>query len=821
MFSAAFLKRLPTWVIPGVFLTGMGISALVFWYAATATGLRAGLGVFSLLGAITLVMTLLLAWALRRAATETRRAETALAEAREAGEKFSELVELSSDWYWEQDEQFRFTAISGGVINKGGSLISTSLGKMRWELDIHEPDAEAWRRHRGQLERHEPFHDFRYAIRVADGSVRTYSVSGRPRFAEDGTFLGYRGVGHDITNATRAEAALRQSESQLRQIAENMPAMFVSFRTGRVCAYCNRRYADFYGLTPDEVIGRKLRDYIGEETHALIDPYLQRVEAGETVNYERAVRTPDGQVKHIDAWVLPQREADGSVTGFYAMVRDVTARKEMELALRKSEAQLIKAQEVAQTGSWELDIPSNRLTWSEQAYRIFGVPSGTPLCYELFLQCVHPDDRAAVGDAWAAAMAGDPYDIEHRILAGGAVRWVRERAEIAFDADGRALEGIGTVQDITERKEAELQLRLAASVFESSLEGVAITDAERNIISVNRAFSRITGYAAHEVLGRNPRFLQSGRQDRSFYAGMWLAIEQNGFWSGEIWNRRKDGEIYPELLSITAMRDERGRPQHYIGIFTDITQIKQAEDAVRAANSDLEQRVRERTAELEASNRELEAFSYSVAHDLRGPLRGIEGFAHVIAEDYADRLDDAGRNHLARIQQAAKRMAQLIDDLLELARIMRVDMHRQEIDLSALAHGLAQDLQSGSGRKVRFEIAPDLKAWADPTLMASALGNLIENAWKFTARQGDARIEFGADIDGADPVFYVRDNGAGFDPAFADKLFQPFQRLHHPDEFSGTGIGLATAARILQRHGGRIWAEGAPGAGATFRFTIA
>jgi PAS domain S-box-containing protein len=350
---------------------------------------------------------------------------------------------------------------------------------------------------------------------------------------------------------------------------------------------------------------------------------------------------------------------------------------------------------------------------------------------------------------------------------------------------------------------------------------VTITDAERNIIAVNNAFTRITGYAADEVIGRNPRFLKSGRQDRGFYAAMWLAIEQNGLWSGEVWNRRKSGESYPEILSITAIRDERGRTLHYIGIFTDITDIKRAEEAVRAVNAGLEQRVRERTAELEASNRELEAFSYSVAHDLRGPLRGIEGFAHVIAEDYAHALDDAGRGHLARIQQAAKRLAQLIDDLLELARIMRVDMHRREVDLSALAHAVARDLQAGSERTVRFHIAPDLKARADPTLMTAALGNLLENAWKFTAREPIARIEFDADINGAAPAsFYVRDNGAGFDPTYAGKLFQPFQRLHHPDEFAGTGIGLATTARIIQRHGGRIWAEGSPGLGATFRFTL-
>ena len=660
--------------------------------------MHVGFGVFALLGAITLVMTTLVAWVLRLAAQEARRAETALAQAQDAGERFRELVELSSDWYWEQDDQLRFSAMSGEVVNKGGLRIGTTLGKTRWELPIHEADAEAWRHHREQLARREPFHEFRYAIRADDGTLRTYSISGRSRFDADGTFLGYRGIGHDVTDAVRAETALRQSESQLRQIADNMPAMFAYFTLegGRICAYSNERYAGFFGLTPEQAVGMYLHDILGEDTLAALEPYWRRVEAGEIVRYERSRRGKDGLEMHMDVWLQPQRDAGGAVIGVYAMVND-----------------------------------------------------------------------------------------------------------------------------ITERKESELRLRLAASVFESSLEGVTITDAERNIISVNNAFTRITGYEAHEALGRNPRFLQSGRQDRAFYAAMWLAIEQNGVWSGEVWNRRKDGEIYPEILSITALRDERGRPLHYIGIFTDITQIKQAEDAVRAANTDLERRVHERTAELEASNRELEAFSYSVAHDLRGPLRGIEGFAHIIAEDYTDRLDEAGRNHLARIRQAAKRMAQLIDDLLELARIMRIEMDRSDIDLSALAQSVAHDLQAGAERPVEIRIAPGLEVRADPTLMASVLDNLLGNAWKFTARQAEACIEFGSEIHGGQQAFFVRDNGAGFDPAYAGKLFQPFQRLHHPDEFAGTGIGLATTARIIQRHGGRIWAEGVPGHGATFRFTLA
>jgi PAS domain S-box-containing protein len=373
--------------------------------------------------------------------------------------------------------------------------------------------------------------------------------------------------------------------------------------------------------------------------------------------------------------------------------------------------------------------------------------------------------------------------------------------------------------DLTERKQTELQLRLAATVFESSREGVTITDLHRNIISVNPAFTAITGYAAEEVVGRNPRLLQSGRHDAAFYKAMWDSIDFKGYWSGEIWNRRKNGEVYPEILSISVVADKEGRPTHYIGVFTDISERKRAEDEIRQLNADLERRVRERTAELKNSNRELESFSYSVSHDLRTPLRAIDGFSHVIAEEYGEALGEAGRDHLQRIRRATQKMGTLIDNLLDLARLSRQELRPHGVDLSRTVAELAQELgEAQPSRQVEWQIQPGLSAQGDPVLLKVALGNLLRNAWKFTARETVARIAFGRRKETGE--YFVRDNGAGFDMAYADKLFQPFQRLHHPQEFEGTGIGLAIVSRIVRRHGGRIRAESAPGQGASFYFTL-
>ena len=224
---------------------------------------------------------------------------------------------------------------------------------------------------------------------------------------------------------------------------------------------------------------------------------------------------------------------------------------------------------------------------------------------------------------------------------------------------------------------------------------------------------------------------------------------------------------------------------------------------------------------LMLANKELEAFSYSVSHDLRAPLRSIDGFSLVLLEDYADKLDPEGKNYLERVRAACQRMAQLIDAMLNLSHMTRREMHRMTIDLSALAQTIAAEFKKTQPeRQVEFVIAEGLVANGDASLLRAVLENLLGNAWKFTGKNAHARIEFGATQQDGEPVYFVRDDGAGFDRAYASKLFGVFQRLHATVEFEGTGIGLATVQRIIQRHGGRIWAEGEVGQGATFYFTL-
>lgn len=252
-----------------------------------------------------------------------------------------------------------------------------------------------------------------------------------------------------------------------------------------------------------------------------------------------------------------------------------------------------------------------------------------------------------------------------------------------------------------------------------------------------------------------------------------------------------------------------------------LAQIHKNEADLRNARDQLEQRVQERTAELAAANKELEAFSYSVSHDLRAPLRSIDGFSQALLEDCGDTLDANGKNHLQRVRAATQRMSQLIDDLLDLSRLTRAEMHRERVDLTALARSITEELRKRDPlRQVEFSIGEHLVAEADSRLLRVVMENLLGNAWKYTSNHDHARIEFGGAKTNGLSTFFVRDDGAGFDPRYADRLFGAFQRLHASTEFPGTGIGLATVQRVVHRHGGQVWAEGAVGQGATFYFTL-
>jgi len=286
----------------------------------------------------------------------------------------------------------------------------------------------------------------------------------------------------------------------------------------------------------------------------------------------------------------------------------------------------------------------------------------------------------------------------------------------------------------------------------------------------------------------------------------------------EIDTKGKD-ELGVLARSFAHMRDSIKK--QIIELKTENAERKRAEQALKRAHDELEQRVAERTSQLATANKELESFSYSVSHDLRAPLRSMDGFSLALLEDYADKLDESGKDYLRRVRAGCERMGSLIDDLLQLSRLTRGVMRRETVNLSAMAESIAKELQQADPeRQVQFAITPEVIANGDSALLQVVIDNLLGNAWKFTGKAQDARIEFGVFQDKGPPVYFVKDSGVGFDMAYADKLFGTFQRLHKSTEFEGSGIGLATVQRIIHRHGGRVWAEGVVDNGATFYFTL-
>ncbi|HJQ22745.1 MAG TPA: PAS domain S-box protein [Blastocatellia bacterium] len=659
-----------------------------------------------------------------------------------------------------------------------------------------------------------------YGLRK-DGSEFPVEIGLNPLETEQGMMV--LGTIVDITERKRIEETLRSSQEQLAGIIRSaMDAIITADGEQRIILF-NAAAERMFRCPASSALGQPLDRFIPARFRAKHADHIRAF--GQTGTTTRAMAgsravyglRADGQEFPIEA-SISQLESDHQK--FYTVImRDISERDHTMQALRASEARFSIAFNASPISSVIATLDEGRYVAANDTFLSLTGYSREEVIGRTSADLgIWPTPQArAEAVAWLQR-EGRIRNRETRYrMKGGELRTFLTSAEI-IELDGKPHMITASI-DITERKRAEEVLREQAQMLD--LAPVLIRDLEGHLMFWNTGAEQMYGWAEHEAIAQVSHDLlrtEFPQPLEEINAAVFVA----GHWEGEMVHTRRDGGRIVVASHWMLHKNEQGEPTAIVEVNNDITERKHIEEEVRRLNEELEQRVAERTAQLQAANRELEAFSYSVSHDLRAPLRHINGFSQALLEDYADRLDDEGKGYLQEVRDASREMAQLIDDLLQLARVTRSEMRSETVSLSEVAHAVIADLRKrDAGRNVRVQIADGLVTHGDKRLLQVMLSNLLGNAWKFTARREQAEITFEQTRQAGEAVYFVRDNGAGFDMAYVNKLFGAFQRLHSGKEFEGTGIGLATVQRIVRRHGGRVWAEGQVNAGATFYFTLA
>ena len=649
-------------------------------------------------------------------------------------------------------------------------------------------------------------------------------------------------IAHEtMTERRRMEDELRKSEERWRLVQESAKTGAWEWDSQSNEIIWPEEISKLYDLDLryDETTYKTWLHIIHPDDRKHAEQMLQKsVSSGTDLNADWRIITRSGSMRWLMFRGRPLQGHEGKPSRYIGLVMDITNRKRIEEELRsaqsnlerkveqrtaalqeeiaeskrvedelkRSVANLRDAQRITNVGSWEWNCKTGNVRWSDGMYTIHGVSPRTFVDIPgAYLNLVHPDDRKAVHDATMLAWAENkPNNMKYRIvMPDGSFRRVHSQGEIVeFDENGKPARMIGTVQDITEREQAAEMIR---TLLDATHDVVCLFDTEGKVIIANQSFARGLGKEPAELIGQHLTDIIPAEVGIRRWKYAQRAINK-----AEVvqFDDERNGHFFHTILH--PILDYRGKTEKLAVFAQEITEKK------RMA-SELEKR----TSQLEEANREMEAFIYSVSHDLQAPIRAMDGFSRMILKEYGPVMDDEFGGQFNRIRESANKMSDLIRALLNLSRIGRSNMNASTLNMEEIFNNIWADVKSESkGRKIKFVMGKLLGAFGDSTLIRQVVFNLLANAVKFTARKEEAVIKVGSYTEKGNAVYFVEDNGAGFDMAYSEKLFQAFKRLHSSSQYKGTGVGLAIVQRIISRHGGKVWAEGKVDKGATFYFTL-
>ena len=767
-------------------------------------------------------------------------ADTALSEAEQ---RFRQIAEAINHVFWvlELRPVRNISYVSPAIERIWGRRADEFYADATlWTHCLHPDDRstmsqtfESWLQDPG----HRP-HAFEYRIVRPDGALRWISDRAQAVLDHSGSVYRITGVAEDITDRKQAEESVRAAQEQFRQLADTLPQMVWACDAHGAATYLSPQWTAYAGMPVGELLGSGwfalLHDDDRDRVNALWHAAVERKEA---FNCEYRVLRSDGAYRWFRSCGAPQHDAAGVVVRWFGTCTDIDDAHTTTAALQKERDRMARIAAVAPAILHSFRVgPDGRRSFpfgAERVAELYGVPAdglevdGTPV-----LERLHPGDRGLRDSIEESRRTLTPLRVEYRARhAHRGEIWLALHSQPVPEPDGATV-WQGTLTDITTRKQSQLALAQSEAVFEAVFanltEGILVFTPDATMTHSNPAAA-----AMHDLTPETPTDM------RGFIVQFELRDARGELMPVRDWplSRILRGETVSEVeawvrnlalgwekvFSYTGslVRDAQGVARFGIVRVREITAAKRADAEIHALNTQLEQRVKERTAELEVAVKELEAFTYTVSHDLRAPLRALDGFSQAVLQDFSAEVPETGQRYLKIIRESAQKMGQLIDDLLAFSRVGRQQPKLRAVDNALLVRNALQQLAPmREGRQVELRIGELPHAEGDPAMLNQVWINLLSNALKYSRKTEAAVIEVGALHEPGGPVYFVRDNGVGFDMRYAHKLFGVFERLHRADEFEGTGVGLAIVQRIVQRHGGSVRTEASPGRGATFFFQL-